>query len=76
MFNVIKAPIIYQAVRNVEITECYWLQEAVKKGEILYGYSGVTYGCCSSSGLVVTRDRHGNEPFFEVPSDSIERIRF
>ena len=71
----VKAPIIYIAVRDVEIEECHWLHKPVKKGEILYGYSGPTYGCIGA-GSVVTRDQQGNTPFFELPSDAIKRIEF
>lgn len=72
----VKAPIIYKAIRDIEVEECNWLPEPVKKGEILYGYSGVTYGCISSNGLAVTRSKRGGPPFFEVPNNAIERIRF
>lgn len=50
------------------------LPRDIEKGEILFGYSGCTYGCISSGGVAcVLRD--GKEPFFEIPRDALESIK-
>ena len=48
-----------------------WSGRKIEKGEIVYLYYGVTYGCISSGGVAVTfvEDK---APFFEVPQDAIE----
>lgn len=56
--------------RNVTKKECYWLDEDLLKGTVVYEYGGCTYGCISSNGIAVTK-KPDKAPFFEVPLDAI-----
>lgn len=62
----------YRVTRDVTYNECSWLDRDYHVGEILYEYDGYTYGCISSSGIALTEDSNGGEPFFEFPWDAIE----
>ena len=64
----------YILTRDVTIDECSWLSDNFKKGDIVYYYSGFTYGCCSSRGLPFTME-DGKTPFFELPKDSVEKLQ-
>lgn len=45
----------------------------VAKGEILYAFSGHTYGCIESPNWAVS-EKPGEHPFYEFPFDAIEEI--
>ena len=59
----------YELARDVTKEECHWLKEDVKKGTIVYEYSGHTYGCIGPHGIAVSSD--GDIPFFELPYDAL-----
>lgn len=44
-----------------------------KKGEILYRYTGYTYGCIGD-GVALSAGGPLMTPFFEFPADAIEEI--
>lgn len=44
-----------------------------KKGEILYKYTGYTYGCIGD-GVALSEAGSRETPFFEFPADAIEEI--
>jgi hypothetical protein len=46
--------------------------EVVKIGEVVYLFSGCTYGCIGA-GVAVTR-QPDQTPFFEVPRDALEEV--
>jgi len=56
--------------RDVNQTECDWLERDFKKGETVYKYTGYTYGCISRKGVAVSLVKD-KDPFFELPNDSI-----
>jgi len=62
----------YILIRDVLKSECSWLQRDYKKGDVVYLYSGNTYGCCSCNGKAFT-DKKDKTPFFELPNNSVER---
>lgn len=60
----------YMLIRNVTKKECGWLSRTFKKGEIVYEYSGATYGCISLHGTAFTLVE-GETPFFELPNNAV-----
>lgn len=58
--------------RLVTTDECPWLDRDFKQGEIVHQYTGYTYGCISPHGVGCS-ERDGETPFFELPSDALER---
>ena len=63
----------YKVIRKVTDKECSWLSENIKKGTIVYEYSGCTYGCIGS-GVAVTYIKD-QTPFFELPVNSLKEIK-
>jgi hypothetical protein len=61
----------YRITRDIDKREQPWME--IRAGEIVYAYTGCTYGCIGA-GLAVSR-RRGEMPFFEVAKDAIEPIR-
>lgn len=61
----------YRLTRDVTKKECNWLDRKFKKGELVYSYSGATYGCISYNGSAFTLVE-GETPFFELPDDAVE----
>lgn len=59
--------------REVTIEECDWLDKNIKSGTIVYKFYGTTYGCVGSSGMAVTFSKEGDNPFFELPYDSLQK---
>jgi len=59
--------------RDVTKEECYWLEEDIKAGTVVYEFHGHTYGCISPSGMAVTYSEEGDNPFFELPHDSLQK---
>ena len=59
--------------RDVTVAECNWLHRNYKKNEVVYSYSGYTYGCISPKGKPFT-EVEGQTPFFELPYDAITFI--
>lgn len=57
--------------RNVTRQECDWLTRDFNKGEIIYEFTGATYGCISFLGKACTLDETGGGEFFEIPTDAI-----
>ena len=55
--------------RDVTIEECGWLDKDMKKGEVVFFYSGYTYGCINEGTAVTKED--GVLPFFELPDDAL-----
>lgn len=65
----------YEVVRKITTKECHWLNEDVKQGTLVYKFCGHTYGCIGPKGIAVTLSPEGDNPFFELPYDSIIEIR-
>ena len=65
----------YEVVRTVTTKECCWLDEDVKQGTFVYKFHGPTYGCIGPNGTAVTLSPEGDNPFFEIPHNSIIEIR-
>ena len=61
----------YTLTRNVTKKECDWLDRSLKKGEIVYEYTGPTYGCISGNGSAFTLTKN-ETPFFELPDDAVQ----
>ncbi len=57
--------------RDVTTKECEWLERDFKRGEIVFPYSGATYGCISYGGSAFTLE-DGKTPFFELPNDAVQ----
>ena len=60
-------------IRDVTIEECGWLERDFKNGDIVYKFNGATYNCISENGIACSEKLNEN-PFFELPLDSIEEI--
>lgn len=56
--------------RDVLRTECAWLDNDMHKGDIVYPYSGVTYGCIGPRGKAFT-EWPDMTPFFELPRNAV-----
>ena len=67
-------PTKYKLNRKVTTTECDWLMRDFKKGEVVYSYSGATYGCISYLGTACTLDETGGGEFFELPNDALDTV--
>jgi len=59
--------------RDITTIECGWLDRDFKKGEVIYRYTGPTYGCIGPNGTACTLE-YGETPFFEIPLDAIDHI--
>lgn len=59
--------------REVTTQECFWLKKDLHQGDMVYKYSGYTYGVMSPNGVAVT-DEKDVTPFYEIPSDAIDWI--
>src|SRR5262249_41000465 len=62
----------YQLSRDVTPEECSWLNDTVRKGEVVHEFIGPTYGCIGS-GIAVSRER-GQTPFFELPRAALDQL--
>lgn len=62
----------YKLKRNVTQIEYPWLGRNYKQDKVVYNYEKCTYGCIES-GIAVTIIPD-EEPFFELPIDSLIRI--
>ena len=58
--------------RDVTMKECPWLKRDYKAGEILYVYSGLTYGCIGPGGVAMS-EHPDKDPFFEIPYGAFEQ---
>lgn len=58
--------------RDVTRNECDWLDRDYRKGEIVWRFTGCTYGCISPTGRAVRAKPRKDEPFFELPIDSVD----
>lgn len=50
-----------------------WLSSDVPEGEILYEYTGHTYGCVTPAGIACSY-YEGETPFMEIPKDALREI--
>ena len=57
--------------RDLSPTDFPWLSRPYIKGEIVYLYNGVTYGCIGHNGIAVS-EVENETPFFEIPRDAVE----
>ena len=57
--------------RKVTVAECPWLDRDFEQGETVVPFYGATYGCIGPRGAAYSLD--GDNPFFELPADSVER---
>lgn len=64
---------IYKTNRALTLKECPWLDDEIKKGIIVYKYTGYTYECVSESGTACSM-KEGESPFFELPTDSLDGV--
>jgi len=66
----------YVVKRRLDHDECPWFchHDVFEKGDVVYRYTGCTYGCISEGGVAVTRSPDQN-PFFQVPMDALEEIK-
>ncbi len=55
--------------RAVTKEECPWLNKDLKKGKVVYKYTGYTYGCIGRG--VAVSDKPGKTPFYEVPHSAV-----
>lgn len=53
-------------IKDVLKKDYKWLKQDFKKGEVLYLFTGETYGCIGENGIACSLD--GNLPFFELPT--------
>jgi hypothetical protein len=66
-------PTKFKLNRDIPKSECDWLPRDFKKDEIIFEYTGYTYGCCSRTGTACTI--LANEtPFLEFPNDALEKV--
>lgn len=59
--------------RRVTKVECPWLEKDLDQGTVVYKAVGCAYGCITPYGVAVTFDEKGDYPFFEVPTNSVEK---
>jgi len=64
----------YELTRDVTRKECDWLEEDMKKGTLVYRFSGPTYGCIGYSGIACCMEE-GENPFFELPFGALSEIK-
>lgn len=57
--------------RKLSAKEYVWLKKTLKKGKVVYLYTGQTFGCVSDDGVAITR-KPDKTPFFEVPRDAVD----
>lgn len=55
--------------RDVPKSECPWLDRDMKKDEIVYRFTGPTYGCIGAG--IACSKKQGKTPFFELPTNSV-----
>lgn len=65
--------VAYVVTRNVTREECPWLSSDLAEGDLIWPYTGYTYGVLSSSGVAATVEP-GKTPFFEVPVDAVRMV--
>ena len=58
--------------RTVEPSECDWLDRIYFKNEVVFEYSGCTYGCITPDGIACSED--GETPFFELPRNAVKQV--
>ena len=58
--------------RTVEPSECSWLDRTYFEKEVVFEYTGHTYGCISPRGIACSED--GETPFFELPGDALKQV--
>jgi hypothetical protein len=59
--------------RDVLKTECSWLKEDLKKGDIIFKYNKCTYGAITPNGIACSKG-YNVDPFFEVPINSVVHV--
>lgn len=64
-------PAALRLTRLVMMKECPWLYRDYERDEIVFPYSGPTYGVISPDGRACS-DLPGREPFFELPAAALE----
>jgi hypothetical protein len=65
----------YIVTRDITTDECEWLDKTIKEGTIVNKFYGTTYGCMGPDGIAVTFDKDGGNPFFELPYNSLKKLR-
>jgi hypothetical protein len=61
----------HELTRTVTRDECSWLKKDIEKGQIVFLYTGPTYGCVTPGNNAFTY-LPNQTPFFELPSDAVE----
>lgn len=59
-------------MRDVLMADCPWLDRDMKEGEVVYQYTGATYGCIGFDGLAVSHEPNMT-PFFELPRTALTK---
>jgi hypothetical protein len=63
----------FLVMRDIGSTTCPWLDKRIHEGDIVYEYTGFTYGLVSDEGIAVTYEP-GVTPFFELPTQHLKEI--
>jgi hypothetical protein len=65
----------YRVTRDVAAWEDHnYAGRDVRKGELLYKFTGCTYGCIDTYSGVALCEVEGEYPFFEFPWSAIELV--
>lgn len=63
----------FRVIRDVTKLECPWLDHPFNKGDVVYSYTGQTFGVVGPNGKAVVR-YPDLLPFNEIPYDAIEEM--
>lgn len=66
-------PTKYILTKNINQSDFAHLKRSFSKGEIVYLFEGPTYGCISKNGKAFS-ETYNENPFFELPIDSVELV--
>ena len=67
---------VYVLKKRVDHYDAPWFDrsQVFEKGDMVYEYTGATYGCVSDNGVAVTRVPD-QTPFIEIPEDALEEVK-
>lgn len=59
-------------IRDVTRDECHWLDDRMVAGEVVFRFTGPTYGVIDhDSGMACSASGPKENPFFELPRDAL-----
>jgi hypothetical protein len=61
-------------LEDLNITDYYWLNRNIQKGEILNIYQGPTYNCISKNGIAAM-ELNETSYFFEIPTSKFQFLK-